>query len=101
MAEVGSRSRLAQVRARRDEILSVVRRHRGRAVSVFRSVARGEERPDSDIDFLVEFEPSSSLFDLLHVQDDLEALLGLPVDVVSMGALNDRDQDILSEAIPL
>jgi hypothetical protein len=101
MAEVGSRSRLAEVRARREEILSVVRRHRGRAVSVFGSVARGEERPGSDIDFLVEFEASSSLFDLLHVKDDLEALLGSPVDVISMGALKDRDQDIRSQAIPL
>ena len=59
------------------------------------------ERPGSDIDFLVEFEASSSLFDLLHVKDDLEALLGSPVDVVSTGALKDRDQDIRSEAIPL
>jgi len=50
---------------------------------------------------LVEFEASSSLFDLLHVKDDLEALLGSPVDVVSTGALKDRDQDIRSEAIPL
>ena len=76
MTEVGSRSRLAEVRALRDEILSVVRRHRGLSVSVFGSVARGEEGPGSDVDFLVEFESSSSLFDLLHVKDDLEALLG-------------------------
>lgn len=76
-------------------------RHRGQSVSVFGSVARGEERPESDIDFLVEFGPSSSLFDLLHIKDDLEALLGSPVDVVSLAALKDRDTEILSEAIPL
>ena len=35
MTQVGSRSQLAYVRANRDEILSVVRRHRGRSVSVF------------------------------------------------------------------
>ena len=101
MTEVGSRSRLAEVRACRDEIMSVVRRHRGLSVSVFGSVARGEERPGSDVDFLIEFDSSSSLFDLLHVKDDLEALLGSPVDVVSIGALKDRDEAIRSEAVPL
>jgi uncharacterized protein len=101
MTEVGSRSQLAYVRANREEILSVIRRHRGQSVSVFGSVARGQERPGSDIDFLVEFGPSSSLFDLLHIKDELEALLGSPVDVVSLAALKDRDTEIRSEAIPL
>jgi uncharacterized protein len=101
VTEVGFRSRLAEVRACGDEIMSVVRRHRGLSVSVFGSVARGEERPGSDVDFLIEFDSSSSLFDLLHVKDDLEALLGSPVDVVSIGALKDRDEAIRSEAVPL
>src|SRR5664279_3940513 len=101
VTEVGSRSRLAEVRACRDEIMSVVRRHRGLSVSVFGSVARGEERLGSDVDFLIEFDSSSSLFDPLHVKDDLEALLGSSVDVVSIGALKDRDEAIRSEAVPL
>ena len=52
-------------------------------MAVFGSVARGEDDEASDIDFLVEFEPDSSLFDLLHLKDDLEELLGCTVDVVS------------------
>ncbi len=40
------------VESNRPEILEIVRRHRGRSVSVFGSVARGDERTDSDIDFL-------------------------------------------------
>lgn len=88
------------VAARRDEIFAVVRRHRGRRVSVFGSVARGDETPTSDIDFLVEFEPGSSLFDLLHVSEELEALLGVPVDVVSAGGLKERDAHIRQEATP-
>ncbi|HLG01610.1 MAG TPA: nucleotidyltransferase family protein [Acidimicrobiia bacterium] len=83
------------------EVRETVRRHRGRKVSVFGSVARGDESPTSDIDLLVEFEPESSLFDLLHLQQDLEALLGHRVDVVSRGGLLERDRDILDEAIEL
>ncbi len=78
-----------------------MRRHKGRRVSIFGSVARGEERPSSDIDFLVEFEPGSSLFDLLHVRDDLSDLLGVSVGVVSAGGLKDRDDHILREAVPI
>ena len=63
------------VGSRRDEITEAVRRHNGRTVAVFGSVARGDDGPDSDIDFLVEFEDGSSLFDLLHISGELEELL--------------------------
>lgn len=67
---------LAQVRAHRVEILAAVRRHRGRSASIFGSVARGDAHHESDVDFLVDFEPSRSLFDLLHLKDDLEQIVG-------------------------
>lgn len=93
--------RRALVEAKRDEINEIVRRHKGRSVAVFGSVARGDDRPGSDVDFLVEFEQGSSLFDLLHISQELEALLGVPVDVVSAGGLKDRDVHIRREAVPL
>ncbi|MBK6857692.1 MAG: nucleotidyltransferase family protein [Microthrixaceae bacterium] len=86
---------------RRQEILDVVRRHRGRSVALFGSVARGDETASSDVDLLVDFEADSSLFDLLHLQDELSALLGCPVDVVSARALKPRDEHIRAEAVPL
>lgn len=96
---MGARREL--VEAKRDEICAVARRHCGRSVAVFGSVARGEESETSDIDFLVEFEAGSSLFDLLHLSEELEVLLGVPVDVVSAGGLKDRDDHIRREAVPL
>lgn len=89
------------IEERREEINAVARGHRGRSVAIFGSVARGEEREGSDIDLLVEFEPDSSLFDLLHISEELETLLGVPVDVISAGGLKDRDDHIRREAIPL
>lgn len=95
------RDRRRLVEANKLEINEIVRRHRGRSVSLFGSVARGDETPTSDIDFLVEFEPGSSLFDLFHISEELEALLGIPVDVVSAGGLKERDDHIRQEAVPL
>lgn len=85
----------------RTEILALVRRYRGRSIAVFGSVARGEATPDSDVDFLVEFEPSSSLLDLVHLEEALTDLLGVEVDVVSAGALLERDCEIRDDAVVL
>jgi hypothetical protein len=89
------------VERNRTEILDLVRRHRGRSIGVFGSVARGEATSESDIDFVVEFEPSSSLLDLVHLEEALAELLGVDVDVVSAGALLERDAEIRSDAIAL
>ncbi len=92
---------LEEIEMNRARIDALVHKHRGISVSIFGSVARGEETANSDIDFLVEFEKGSSLFDLLHLQDDLQGLLGRKVDVVSVGGLKKRDDHIRLEAVAL
>jgi len=52
------------LKQKRQEILGIARRYGARNVRIFGSVARGEARPESDVDFLVEMEPGRSLFDM-------------------------------------
>lgn len=88
--------------ARRDEIKAIVARHHGRSVAVFGSVARGTAGPDSDIDFLVEFEPGTRPFEILALGADLEDALGVRVDVGTPESLRERlRQQVLAEAVPL
>jgi uncharacterized protein len=89
------------VEARREQVKAVAARHHVGRVRLFGSVARGDERPESDIDLLVDFTADSSLFDLLRMTRELEELLGHPVDVVSAGGLKDRDRGILEESVDL
>lgn len=89
------------LRTKRNEVLRLVRAHRGRRAFLFGSVARGEEGPASDVDLLVDFEEGSSLFDLMHLEDELRVLLGVSVDVVSVGGLRPRDERIRREAVPI
>jgi uncharacterized protein len=91
----------AEVEAHRDAIRAAVARHHGRRVRLFGSAARGDDRPDSDVDLLVDFDRESSLFDLIRLTRELEELLGRPVDVVSTGGLKERDNRIEAEAIDL
>jgi predicted nucleotidyltransferase len=89
------------VESRREQVMAIAARHHGSRVRLFGSAARGEDRPDSDIDLLVDFDQGSSLFDLIRMSRELEALLGRAVDVVSAGGLKSRDGAILAESVDL
>lgn len=87
--------------AHRDEVLRIAASHKALRVRVFGSVARGEDGPDSDLDLLVDFADGTSLFDLVHLGDELEDLLGVPVDIVSTGGLRGaRGERMLADAVP-
>ena len=82
-------------------IADICRRHQVRELSIFGSAVRGELRPDSDIDLLVDYFPSArpSLFDLIGMTDELSNLLGRKVDLGVKRALKPRFKDhILAEA---
>ncbi len=73
-------------------------------LEVFGSTARGEDRADSDVDLLVTFQPGTRRgWDIVSMQDELEALLGRSVDLVTRKAIEDSDnpfrkRSILSDA---
>lgn len=93
------RDRLTELR---DPIVQAAQRLGARDVRVFGSVARGEERPDSDVDLLVRLEPGRTLFDLARLELELEDLLGRPVDVVTADGLREPVRTAaLREAIPV
>jgi predicted nucleotidyltransferase len=86
----------------RGRILHLAQKRGAHNLRVFGSVARGESRPDSDLDLLVEWEPGRSLLDHAGLASDLEELLGRRVHIGTEKALHWYVRDkILSEAIPL
>ncbi len=87
---------------KRDAILKIASRHGAKNVRVFGSVARGQARSDSDVDFLVDLEPGRSLFDLGGLLMDLQDLLERKVDVVTESSIYWLlRRRILKEARPL
>lgn len=70
------------------------------SLSVFGSVARGEARPDSDVDILVSFAKPVGLIEFIHLQQYLTDLLGRPVDLATEDALRPTMRpQILEDAI--
>lgn len=90
---------LDDLRDRRDEILRVAAAHGARNVRVFGSVARGEARPESDVDFLVDFEAGRSALDLCGLIADLEDLLGHSVHIVQISPRTGRTRAARSAAL--
>ena len=73
-----------------------------RNVRVFGSFARGEARPHSDLDPLVEYVPGHGGFAFVEFCEEVEALLGRRVDVVTDKSLHPLIRDrVLAEAVPL
>jgi hypothetical protein len=87
---------------KREDILRLARARKAHNVRLFGSVARGEATEDSDIDFLVTFDPDYTLWDHIGLMQDLSELLGRRVDVSTDGTLRERLRErILREAVPL
>ena len=90
------------LKQKRDDILKIASHYGARKVRVFGSVVRGEARPDSDVDFLVELEEGRSLMDLGGLLMDLQKLLGRNVDIVTEKGLHWYiKQQVLQEAKPI
>ena len=92
---------------KRDRVLSILNAHQAelhdlgvKSLEIFGSVARDEARPDSDVDFLVEFSIEASLFDLFRIRHYLEDLLGCDVDLGTTDALKEHLREtILKDVI--
>jgi hypothetical protein len=91
------RDRLSDLR---DALQSEASAHGATDLRVFGSVARGEDRDDSDVDFLVSLEPGRTLIDLARLELRFEALLGRRVDVTTENGLREPLRSVaLREAV--
>ncbi len=80
-----------------DQVRAIVARYPVRNARFFGSTSRGDDRDDSDLDILVEPTEVTTLFDLAGLKLELEALLGVRVDVATPGALPARIDHAISD----
>jgi uncharacterized protein len=73
-----------------EALAQLCRSHRIRRLALFGSVLKGTDRPDSDVDLLVEFEPDAvpGLLRLAEIEAQLSGLLGRPVDLPTPSELS-------------
>ena len=101
MAQADAPPTIEELRARRGEIIRIASVRGAHNIRVFGSVARGEARPDSDVDFLVDMEVGRTVLDLSELILDFEEALGRAVDVVHIRRPSSIAVKISQEAIRL
>lgn len=91
-----------------EQIADFCRRWQITEFGLFGSVLRDDFGPESDVDVLVTFAPAArhTLFDVLHMEDELAAMFGRPVDLVERRAVERsenyiRRDHILESAVPV
>jgi hypothetical protein len=87
----------------REQIRRVVEANHASNPRVFGSVLRSADTPGSDLDLLVDpIQGVTTLLDIAGIQIEVQALLGVPVDVLTPGALPEKFRDqVLREAVPV
>lgn len=99
MSDESIRDLLAE---KREDILRLAQARKAYNVRVFGSVACGEATKDSDVDFLVSFDPDYTLWDHIGLMQDLAELLGRDVDVSTDAThFEHLRARVLREAVPL
>ena len=92
---------------RKEEILKVLKKelpyirkkYRVKSIGLFGSCVRGEERKESDIDILIEFEKPIGLFKFMELEEYLSQKLGRKVDLVEKEALKERIKPYVMEVV--
>lgn len=92
----------ALIDEKRADILRIAAKYGASNVRIFGSVSRAEQRPGSDVDFLVDMESGRSLLDRAGLVLELQELLGVVVDVVTEKSLKERIRvRVLLEAVSI
>ncbi len=77
-----------EIARKREALLEIAARHGASNLRLFGSVLRGEERPDSDVDFLVDIAEDRGFDDYLAFAEELGILLGRRVDLITERSLS-------------
>lgn len=93
---------LEHLHNQRDRLLAIAARHGASNVRLFGSVLRQEERPDSDVDLLIDMDDGHGFDDYLALVEELESVLSRRVDVVIERSLSPHFRPYIeAEAQPL
>jgi len=95
-----TRGRKMDIEEIKKKIIPVLQRYQVQKASIFGSIVRGEDTPESDIDILVELNDNLSLLDFVSLKLELEEALQKRVDLVEKKTLKETIKDeILAQEV--
>lgn len=79
----------------RDKIITILKKHGAKKISIFGSYVRGEATPESDLDIIVEFEQPMGLIKFVGIEFELSDSLGIKVDLLTEKSISPYLIDII------
>ena len=70
------------------KLIAILKKHGIRTIKIFGSYARGDAKPGSDLDMIVEFSKRKSLLELVGIEQELEDALGIKVDLLTRESIS-------------
>lgn len=80
-----------------DIIKTVTARFKPKQIGVFGSFARNEQKSDSDLDILIEFEEDVNLLDIIGLEQELSDKLGIKVDLITTRSVNENLKEYIDK----
>lgn len=71
-----------------EKLIHILKKHGAKKIEIFGSYARGEAKPGSDLDVIIEFEERKSLLELVGIEQELEDHLGIKVDLLTEASIS-------------
>jgi len=68
-------------------------------LGIFGSYVRGEQKNESDLDLLIDYEEAPSLFTLIEIENQLSELLGIKVDLVTQKGIKPQLRNYILEEV--
>ena len=72
----------------REKIIAILTGYGAVKISIFGSFARGEERPDSDIDIIVRFKQPKSLIQLIGIEEEVKMAIDRNIDLLTENSIS-------------
>jgi len=79
----------------RNEVITILKKHGAKKISIFGSYVRGEATPESDLDIIVEFEQPIGLIKFIGIEFELSDSLGIKVDLLTEKSISPYLIDII------
>ncbi|WP_299290927.1 nucleotidyltransferase family protein [uncultured Mucilaginibacter sp.] len=71
-----------------NQIIEITSKFNPKLIGIFGSFARGENKPNSDLDILIDFEQDLNLLEIIGLEQELTEVLGIKVDLITLKSLN-------------
>ena len=84
-----------------NQIIEITSKYNPKLLGIFGSYSRGENKPDSDLDILIDFKKDLNLLEIIGLEQELTECLGIQVDLITLRSVNTQLKEYIEKDLIL